>query len=297
MKGQARGTRRLARVAAIVVALALLAIEAGAAGNDNDAATGVDAGETPETAARLYWTGPYQGNLTPGDAADWYKWKLGGLRIDDPVCAKVTLTATPSVQATFVAVANDDITREASTTVLLTRASTIGIAAPSLQGAFLNVSPSQPTQATYQFTAGLMSAAALPPGDAGTGADAPPSATGAFPLGGRACLGGRLHGAAGDAADAYSLNGQAGQSVLVSLADTAGRATATLADANGNVLGSVASGSVAQLDLPATGSYTLTVFGNFPSPTSYVMGMCDPDCGPPARPCRPMCAFVLGTDE
>jgi hypothetical protein len=280
------------RAFAVLVTILVLGFAfADAIGAQDDAGSGTDAGNAPESALKVTPFAPYEGNLTETDATDWYAWKAGS---KDPYCAQLNATSTSVASARLVVVDADSITREAVQTLLPTRTTVIGIATPDGSGGLLNVTDAglAPLSAVdYHFQTSRLKAAQIT-SDAGSGTDAPATAVGALAVT-DACFGGRLDGAS-DTVDTFLVAGDAGDPVVLSLSDTSGHAVGRLSSPTGDVLATIASGGITQVTLPSTGSYALTI-SNVAAGT-YLVGVCDP-CEPPESPCRPMCAIEVTGDQ
>jgi hypothetical protein len=265
-------------VCLIVATMGLTAADVG----QNDAGSGGDAGSTWTTALPVALPGSYQGNLTSGDAGDVYEW-LTPAHVNAPYCAQAALTTGSAVDADMVAVNQAAGTDGEITARVLSGASTrIGVVSSGADGGFLNVTHDSITNGTdgYAFTLSSLNATSA--------VNHPPSSS-ANPLAlPGACFSGRLASAG---SDTYVLTEPYASRVTITLADTANNATAILLDSAGNVVASLVSGGLVAPKLNG-GTYYLTA--SSPTATSYVAGLCDPQCGPPVPPCNPMCVVSLG---
>jgi hypothetical protein len=279
---------------ALFAALVLLSFSlAGAASSQNDAGSGGDVGSTWATAYGITVPGAYEGNLTSGDAGDVYKW-LTPTHVGQPYCAEADLTTQTAVDADLVVVNKKTgaATESLAAAIVTNNPSHVGAVNLGADGGFVNVTPdplSTGVSDEYRFQLTTLTASQLPPGDGGSGRDAGATPAGAVALP-AACFGGKLDGQ-GDTVDTYAFNEAAGNLATFSLADTTGGATGAVLDAAGHVLASVPTDGLTSLQLPSTGTYYFAV--SAPAATTYVAGLCDPQCGPPEAPCNPNCVSAL----
>lgn len=271
-----------------------ITLQAGAASvSQNDAGSGMDAPDVMEDALRLPGTGTFRGNFTSEDVRDWYMVKLKQAR-HDPVCVASTFVSEALVDGRVAAVSGDDVHEVVGRAVPL-RTNYRAVTSDGFTGGFLRASPqsSPATLLGYDFTLTARGPGELPLPDAGTGEDAgnTKDAALAFPS---ACISGTLDPAAGDDADVYSFSGQMGDKFVFSLVDTTSTSLAQLHSSSGTLIAETLEGGLGAVTLPATDTYYVTTSSS--SASSYVLALCGPDCGPPERPCEPMCVTLLESE-
>lgn len=280
-------------VATLIVAQVAVAVQ-------NDANSGGDAANTPQNAFRLQEWGTYSGTFTSQERVDWYKVKIKAR--DTPTCLSADVTSTATLSAHLVAVTGSGTTREVEADVQPSRTTLVGIASNTFRGAFLDAAaPSSLTlnqDLGYGFKLSSVNVEDAPPMDAATGADAGNTMAQALTLT-TGCAAGVLDGANGDTADVYKFTGQAGDRILVSLADTSGTLVAKVRGNGGQLLATLGGGAIQALTLTGSGDHYVSIVDTASTPTtsSYVLGACTVACGPPEEPCDPACIEIIQATE
>lgn len=282
---------RSSRIAIVIVAAGLVLAQVALA-EQSDGGSGTDAADRADKALRLHSFGRYTGNFTAEESVDWYKIKIKAR--EEPTCLQVVSTTSAPISAHLVAVTSRSTTHEVEARIDGARAPLVGIASNTFNGAFLHNEADGITlsgDTRYDFDLRAVSLAQAPfeaaGQDAGSTKDTAAGVT-------AACVAGRLDGAAGDTADVYKLAGNAGDRILVSLAGTASSLTARVSTADGT-LATLTGGTEQALTLATTGDYFVTIGDTSTTSTtsSYMLGMCTVNCGPPEDPCQPACVEIL----
>lgn len=292
MGGDGTRLRRAARITPILVALAVSGV-AFAYGGQNDAGLGLDAGNSVESAGVLAGWGSFTGLFDANDSVDWYEKTIPQASWNASQCVEAAPVSTLAIHTYVVGVTADGDTREAVARVSPARTNFVGVAMPGVRGGFFRVTPDSPTNLSYQLTLSHVGFADLGADDGWGSGDAPSPAVSARPVT-RGCLGGKVGSGLGDASDTYSFAAQSGDKLVLTLADNNSASLVQLYSPAGGLVGSVQPGSVGAFTLATSGVHTMTATSPGASSTSYVIGLCEPDCGPPANPCRPMCVLLLG---
>lgn len=285
------------RVIVAMIALALTTTHFALAAQ-NDANSGADAANTADKAVKLGNFGLYNAAFEPSETRDWYRVKVAGQ--SEPTCVSVAVSSSMATAVQLVSVTTGSATREVKASISPGNGGVVGIAANSFRGAFLKaesgVSNLNSLQ-SYSFDLRSVKHSAAPSGDAGTGDDVGSDFGSAHGLAGP-CTAGSLVPAEGDTKDMYRIAGSAGDRVLVSLADSTGTLQAKIRTPTGDLLASVAAGSLHTFTMATTGDYFVSVTDSSTSPTNanYMLGICSVDCGPPEDPCQPMCVDILATE-
>lgn len=313
--------RSLLFVAAIVAtslaALAAIAFPTPAASaqegprGDNDAASGQDAGNSPDAAlplalARRTWSA----NLTPpGTDSDWYRLEAGA-----SFCA--TGEATSNAPGELVLAARVDRSLSVSRSVAPHNGLTLALAAPAGGLPLLGLEPAPtistaagggtrtiPNPGRYTFSFETRGLAELDPEGDGETPDAGPTGTTAAPLP-VGCSAGMLGGA--DAVDAYAADvGEPRLLTISFVVASGGPAPLRVVSPSGATVATLASGEAADVWASEPGRWTVVVGssagpalplalpllaagdGQMTIDTTYVLGVTDGPGDP--QPCRPSC--------
>lgn len=262
----------------------------------DDAGTGVDAGNTKETATVVPY-GAHHGYLSPRDV-DWYR---AASASTGPRCVEARATGenNDTVRLTI-----DSLTRTRSVTGSFPAggSKSLALAVPDVQGAYFDIaaSPNSPNSGDparpghYDFTFSAMRVPSPSAGDALTGADAGGSLERATPAPG-ACFGGTIAplSGMGDMRDVYSVKAVAGEAITYGFAVSGdpGALTLTLLDASGKAIGpALASGQYASVQVPTSGTYYLAASQGSvgADDIGYLVSVM---IGPPepGSACRPQC--------
>lgn len=274
----------------------------------NDAASGQDAGDSPETAlllpgARRVWSG----NLTPpGTDSDWYR-----LEASSAFCALAE--ATSSATGNLVLAADPSRAVSVAETAEAQRSTRLALAAPAGRAPFLGLEPAMlaafasggsthPSPGRYAFSLEASSHAELDPEQDGESpeAGATPATAAPLPSG---CTAGRLRAGAGDFEDRFFFDASGPARVSLSFAVAAGdAATLRVLTPSGATHATLASGDALTVWADEPGRWTVVVE---PEPaatsaalglglaltteltdSSYLLGVVGP---PDPEPCRPSC--------
>lgn len=255
--------------------------------SDNDGGLGVDAGNTVSSALLLASLGSLHGNLSAVDDRDWFY--TNPADSSAPTCTSALLTSQYPTQMRLAAVQTTD----AREVVAAAPGGRTGVAAVGNTGTFVEAwgpALEMPPLRSYHVAsaAAALSTTQSNDNDAGLGVDVTPASPGVA----KACMLGALKANVGDTADAYTFSGTAGKKVMLSastFADKADKLTVTLADPSGSTVATLVSGDLIQVTLPSTGMYTMSASTSYNGGVPYALGLCEPECTPPANPCRPSC--------
>ena len=286
---------RSSRIAIALIAASLIFAQLALA-QQNDGGSGTDAADTPDKAVRLHSFGRYTGNFTADEKVDWYKIKIKAR--EEPTCLQTSVATNAPTMAHLVAVTSRSTTHEVEAATGGARTPLIGIASNTFNGAFFHgefSGLSLSSDARYDFNLRALTVGTAP-FEAG-GQDAGASQSTAAPVS-NACVAGKLDPAASDTVDVYSISGQAGDRILVSLAATADTLRATISSGD-SLIGTLTGGTEQALTLTSADSYYITISDTSTTSTtsSYMLGMCTVNCGPPEDPCEPMCVELLAATE
>jgi hypothetical protein len=289
----------------------IVATGLGGAPGDNDAASGTDAGNSPESAlllsnARRNWNA----NLTPpGSDSDWYRLAPSGA-----FCAVVDATTNAPGHVTLATSATRDVTasREAAphkaTRVVLAgqsgRAALFGLEPPMLR-LMSGSDGATPGPGRYTFSLVTQTYADLDPQNDGESPEAGATIATAAPLPAE-CGAGRLGSA--DAADTYTFTVSDPRALTLSLAIARGDALqARIVAPTGLTYATLMAGDAIDVWADRAGTWSVVVegvpttrpaapgFTALPilaasgaslSTTDYILGITD---GPDPAPCRPSC--------
>lgn len=274
----------------------------------NDAASGQDAGDSPQVAlllpgARRMWSG----NLTPpGTDSDWYRLDASGA-----FCA--VAEATSSATGNLVLAADPSRAVSVADTAEAQRSTRLALAAPAGHAPFLGLEPAMlaafagdgsahPSPGRYAFSLEARSHAELDPEQDGEApeAGATPATAAPLPPG---CTAGRLRGSAGDVEDRYVFDVSGSARISLSFALAGGDAArARVLTPSGATHATLASGDALTVWADEPGRWTVVVEpeATAAQPTlalglalatevpesSYLLGVVGP---PDPEPCRPSC--------
>lgn len=267
----------------MALALTTLGVEAT---TQNDGGSGGDAGESPAGATPLPSEGRYTGTLTfPGDS-DWFKLALP----TNTLC--VEGSAHGAILADLTLSTDPQLISEVKRAVEPTTTALLGLAMPGATVAYLGLTHTnnQPGPGgAYGFEIDAIGGGELGPGDGGSGGDAGPD-EGAVAVS-RPCVGGSLWWSQGDRVDHYTIEGNAGEHLTLTLAQAASAPLAVaLLDPTGERVLEIVEGEVGRVELDEAGLWTLSVsqtssgpYGGF---VPYILGLSG---GPNPNPCRPTC--------
>lgn len=296
---------RAIHVLALAAALAASVVGVhGAAPFRDDAGSGGDAGDTPQEALPLQEAGAYQGNLsTPADA-DWYRLD----RSQTATCMEATIDGRSVANATLAAERPGatlplDEAPSAEATHNPTESLTLGLASPDVQRVLLGLTPqytlTHPAAPDagfggYGFDLQVTTIADVAGDRRGPPGDVPAAdAAGDLPRVSSSCVAGTLDadGGSGGDVDAYKLQADAGDRLVLSLATDAAPSESTTLDLvtpSGKTALTLENGDVVGTRLEETGNYTLSVEDGLDQKVEYGFGITTDDDGPPS--CRPSCA-------
>lgn len=282
----------------LLAALSIIVSDATARRPQNDAGTGMDAGDTQATATPLSSYGAYAGQMAAKDA-DWFAIAFAE---DGPACVRLEAGSSERYRATLLA-QGEEGSRSATLFTDATARREASFVVPSLQRTlvgFEGVPSGQKTKAapgTYAFDVRATPASALVgSGDALSGMDAGDALASALAKP-DACFGGSLASGA-DLLDTYAFEVAPGEGGVLSFAQASGLPLeAVVLDGAGATVASVASGGIASVAFPAPGTYALQVrFAqtDLPAPmasadAAYVLDLVLGPDDPPGSGCRPYC--------
>lgn len=272
---EAGGRRRVAIALLLTLPLAQALT---ASSGDPDAGTGHDAGDTPWTALALPGYGAYTAVAPAGDR-DWFYAVGSGAQ----GCVRGSLVAEEAHTFTFATAWGSGYR--------VFREDTPGgapgaparfdlvIASPSVRGTLAGVQPKDPSSSLddgYSITVTTQTPSDTSGVRHGVGVMLTPRDT---------CYSGTL----ADSQDSVVrlLSASAGDVLDASLAGADTRLI--VADPVGHVVAELASGDVRSIELPATGTYSMTTASSASSPRDFLVGWTlvgDPN---PTQPCRPTC--------
>lgn len=233
-----------------------LLVQTQASSGSGDAGTGTDASDTKSAPTLLGAPGQYDGALHSEDDVDWF-----GLTTDSTdVCAETTASGSATTQVTLdlpglaTIRTQDHKGQDRSVDLAL-----VGSGVSDVRFGFTKASDQARAPGDWSFDLQTFTATELlADGDAGSGTDAGDTAVTASSIG-QGCAGGSL--AAGDTADVYSVDAEAGEVITLSLAQVSGSGDLRLdlVDVTGTVLMSLDHNDAGSHTFDEAGTYYLEV--------------------------------------